>query len=313
MSEAGLRPSWISAFSLAMNLKRAQPAVLPFFLLLCNGICPQPNCVLLENCHKGHRYTSHWNRTAFFAKRQDKERLLLYSSLWGVFFLGLSFLLSILVPYSDWLTNIREWWAFNTPPIQFSGISSCALTLGAAGQFVLNRFWPFSRIWNQQKEGRRAIETYGTELEKLLYRSLIDEKRVMLTLKNGKVYIGRVTISLSPQEDRDLMLLPSKSGYRDEKQRLMLTTDYDQTYRAIVETEKDYLDIIADFGVTVPIPEVLTVSLYREEVHTKYFHHEDPPDTSSRQLPSGIVPSGPPTAKPALGIPVDERISKTLK
>jgi hypothetical protein len=261
----------------------------------------------------GFIFFSHWNRTAFFAKRQDKERLLLYSSLWGVFFLGLSFLLSILVPYSDWLTNIREWWAFNTPPIQFSGISSCALALGAAGQFVLNRLWPFSRIWNTQKEGRRAIETYGTQLEKLLYRSLIEEKRVMLTLKGGKVYIGRVTISLTPQEDRDLMLLPSKSGYRDEKKRLTLTTDYDQTYRAIVETEGDYLSIIADFGVTVPIPEVLTASLYREEVHTKYFHHEDPPDTSRRQLASGTVPSGAATAQQELGIPVDKEISNPRK
>ena len=229
----------------------------------------------------GFIFFSHWNRTAFFAKRQDKERLLLYSSLWGVLFLGLAFVLSILTPYSDWLTNLRHWWAYNTPPIQFSGISSCALLLGVAGQFVLNNVWPFTRFWNEKTEGERVIERFGSELEKLLYRSLLDSKRVMVTLKNGKVYIGRVAISVTPQEDKDLLLLPSKSGYRDEKQRLMLTTDYDATYRMIVETEQDYVAIISDFGVTIPIPEVLTASLYRAEVHAKYFapSHSDPPDS----------------------------------
>lgn len=234
----------------------------------------------------GFIFFSHWNRTAFFAKRQEKERLVLYSSFWGVLFLGLSFLLSILIPYSDWLLAIRHWWAFNTPPIQFSGISSCALILGTVMPLVLNKVWPFKDIWNPQDEGRRALEKYGSQLEKLLYRALIQEKRVMVTLKGGKVYIGRVTISLTPQEDRDLMLLPSKSGYRDERQRLMITTDYDQTYSDIVETEQNFLEIISDFGVVLPIPEVLTASLYREEVHSRYFHHEDPPDQMPQLNPA---------------------------
>lgn len=187
----------------------------------------------------GFIFFSHWNRTAFFAKRQDRERLLLYSSLWGVLFLCLSFLFSTLIQYSDLLSIIREWWAYNTPPIQFSGISSFAFLLGAAGQFVLNKVWPFSKIWNPRKEGDRTIEKYGSQLEKLLYRSLIEAKRVMITLKSGKVYIGRLTTSLIPQEDRHLMLLPSKSGYRDAKFRVEITTDYDRTYERILETEED--------------------------------------------------------------------------
>ena len=91
----------------------------------------------------------------------------------------------------------------------------------------------------------------------------------MVTLKGGKVYIGRVTISVTPREDRDFLLLPSKSGYRDEKHRLMLTTDYDEIYGMIVETEGNYLDVISDFEVVIPIPEILTASLYRTDVHPK--------------------------------------------
>lgn len=87
----------------------------------------------------GFIFFSHWNRTVYFAKRHDSERLLLYSSLYGVLFLGISFLLSIVIPHIPGLPALPHWWAYNTPQIQFSGISSFALFLGVAGQFVLNK------------------------------------------------------------------------------------------------------------------------------------------------------------------------------
>lgn len=161
----------------------------------------------------GFIFFSHWNRTAFFAKRQDRERLLLYSSLWGIVFLGLSFLLSIFVPYVWLLAAIKRWWSYNTPPIQFSGISSCALLVGVAGQLVLNRLLLVRSNWTQKRAGKSTIERYGTQLEKLLYRSLAEEKRVMLTLKNGKIYVGRVA-RVTPKDDTDLLLSPRKSTRR---------------------------------------------------------------------------------------------------
>ena len=183
----------------------------------------------------GFYFFSHWDKTAYFAKRQDKERLLLYSSLWGLLFLAISFFLSTLIPYSDVLTAIRQWWAFHTPPIEYSGISSFAFALGMVSQWGLNKLG--SLLGSGVREGEHVLMTYGSQLEKLLYRSLIEEKRVMVTLKNGKVYIGRVTISLAPQEDRDFLLLPIKSGYREsDKHRLVLTTHYDEAYRQIAET-----------------------------------------------------------------------------
>lgn len=237
----------------------------------------------------GFIFLSHWNRTAFFAKRQDKERLLFYSALWGALFLGLSFLLSIfLVPYNETLTRLRYWWANNTPPIKFFGISSCALLLGVAGHFVLNRLWPFSRLWTEKKEGVRAIKEYGSELEKLLLTSLENRKHVMVTLKTGKVYIGRVANSLSPKEDTHFMLLPSNSGYRDEKHRFRSTIDYDKIYTAIAQAVTEYKPIIADFGVVIPISEVLSASLYRRHVEV-YFAEDDSPDEAELSERESIV------------------------
>jgi hypothetical protein len=51
----------------------------------------------------GFIFFSHWNRTAFFALRQDRERLLFYSSLWGIVFLGQFNSLAFQV--------VRYWWA----------------------------------------------------------------------------------------------------------------------------------------------------------------------------------------------------------
>jgi len=228
----------------------------------------------------GFIFFSHWNRTAFFAKRQDRERLLFYSSLWGILFLGLSFLLSILAPHLNWLESLQQWWAYNTPSLQFSGISSCALLLGTIGQFTLNRLGPVTRTWTE--EGETVIARHGSQLEKLFLRSLMERKHLMLTLKNGKIYVGRLT-SVVPNEDRDLLLLPSKSGYRDDQQRLIFTTDYDEIYLNIMEAEDNYVDAIADFGVVIPIPEILTANLYDAGVHANYFTHHDKPRVTHRR------------------------------
>lgn len=235
----------------------------------------------------GFIFFSHWNRTVFFAKRQDRERLLLYSSLYGLLFLGLSFLLSIIAPYIPLMMDVRLWWAYHTPSIQFSGISSFALLLGVVGQSALNHLYPFNRIWTAQKEGERAIQNHGNELEKLIFRSLVEAKRVMLTLKSGKVYVGRVSKFVGPTVDRerDLILLPSKGGYRDNQHQLVVTTDYDAIYAEIVDTERDYIEI-SEFGVVIPIAEILSASSYRADEHAKNFSYSNSLDRGKERKPA---------------------------
>src|SRR5262249_44056838 len=160
-----------------------------------------------------------WNLTLYFAKRLDKERLLLYSSFVGAFLLGLSFAVSILiVSHPTWigfgyLLELRTWWAYHTPPFEYFGITTFSLMLGACGPWFLNRFWPFCLLWTKEKRGEKATEGYGSSLEKLLLKALKEKKYVMVTLSSGKVYIGRVVRSLTPEDDRSFELLPIKSGY----------------------------------------------------------------------------------------------------
>lgn len=102
-----------------------------------------------------------------------------------------------------------------------------------------------------------------------------EKKYVMITLSSGKVYIGRVVRSLAPEDDRSFELLPIKSGYREnDKHRLEITTHYDEAYQNIFEGEQDPFEVIADFGVIIPVKEVVSATLFRGDVYRKYFPHQ---------------------------------------
>ena len=224
---------------------------------------------------------SHWRLTLYFAKRLDKERLLLYSSLVGAILLGLSFGLSILiVSHPTWLgvrgvLAFREWWAYNTPPFRYSGITTLSLVLGAASPWFLNRFWPFCLLWAKEERGEKATKRYGSTLEQLLLKALKEEKYVMITLSSGKVYIGRVVTSLAPEDNRSFELLPFKSGYRETgNHRLEITTHYDEAYQKIFEREDDPFEVVADFGVVIPVKDVVSATLFRGDIYQKYFPHQ---------------------------------------
>jgi hypothetical protein len=224
---------------------------------------------------------AHWNFTLYFAKRLDKERLLLYSSLAGAILLGLSFGTSILIasqpslPLFGLLLKLRHWWAFHTPPFEYSGIAAFAFALGVLGPFVLNRTPLIRRFWTKEKQGDKAVRDYGSPLEQLLLKALKEEKNVMVSLSNGKVYIGRVATSLAPEDDTSFYLLPNKSGYREgEKQRLELTTHYDEAYTKILAGEADGENIISDFGVVIPVKDIVSATLFRGDIYAKYFPHE---------------------------------------
>ena len=219
--------------------------------------------------------------TLYFAKRLDKERLLLYSSLVGAILLGLSFGLSILIAsHPTWFPAafaFRTWWAYNTPSFSYSGITTLALVLGTFGPWVLNRLWPFHLLWTKENRGEKATKGYGSPLEQLLLKALKEKKYIMVTLSSGKVYVGRVTIGLAPEDDRSFELLPIKSGYREsDKHRLELTTHYDEAYFKMFDGESDPYAAIEDFGVVIPVKEVVSATLFRPDLYAKYFPHEVP-------------------------------------
>lgn len=250
-----------------------------------------PYNILLLPLLGGFLFVTFWDRTRWHADRAEKERLLIYAALAGLVFLGIAYFLRSLVPVFPpiglcsfghcWTFSLGTWWDKNIGFLH-SGVASVAFVIGAAGWWPLNRIgdaWYSAWADKNQRGGKRrefvrVIDNYGGPLEQLLLRSMDEETAVMLTLKGGKVYIGRLRAGFVPGKDTAIHLLPSRSGFRDSKQRLDLTTNYRDVYIKIQASEKKATDIIGAFGVIIPVDEVVTASLYLPDIHAKYFPHK---------------------------------------
>lgn len=243
-----------------------------------------PYNILLLPLLGGFIFITRWNRSRWHALRADKERLLFYAGLAGLFWLSIAFVVSSIPPFIpcvSWLPCAPLWWARHIP-FPYCGTSVFAFVLGAT------MWWPLNRGWNREEadaykksEADRIIKTEGGPFEQLMDRAMQQQRHVLITLKNGKVYVGRIGSAYTPgQRDQTIHLLPTISGYRGGiKQRVEFTTYYDDAYESIKKDHpEDYADIIKDFIIVMPTDQILTISLYRYDVHEKYFQHKEPPE-----------------------------------
>ena len=90
------------------------------------------------------------------------------------------------------------------------------------------------------------------------------EKAVLLTLKNGKAYVGLLLgYTKNPRarhESQTISIIPLKSGYRElDKKRIVWTTNYPYT--------ESYLD---DMELVLPRSEIITFGKFNRKAH-QYF------------------------------------------
>ncbi len=229
----------------------------------------------------GFVFLRKWYHTRWHTKRAEKDRLLFQASLAGLGCLAPAFVISSIPPFIpclwSWLC-LPLWWEWLHLPFSHAGTAVLAFLIGALGWIPLNYIenkWYQGRA--KEVEAARIIRDYGGPLEQTLYRSIEQKKLVMLTLKNGKVYIGKIVETFIP-DDKIIYIFPSRSGYRDSStQTLELTTSYDEAYRTIAQREPTkYLEILSDFRVAIPVDYLVSASLYLPEIHQEYFGRKSP-------------------------------------
>lgn len=223
----------------------------------------------------GFVFIRNWYRTRWHTKRADKDRLIVHASLAGLASLAIAYVFARLPPPficpSDILC-LPLWWDSLHFPWPHTGKAVCSFLIAALGWAPLN--W-FEDMWYQDKavdaEKLRIIRDYGGAFELTLYRSIEQNKLVMLTLTNDKVYIGRIAQTFIPNE-KIIYLFPTHSGYRDSQHRLELTTSYVEAYKQIaLDDASNYRTILSDFRIALPVELVVSASLYLPEIHVKYF------------------------------------------
>src|SRR6266567_7031883 len=172
------------------------------------------------------------NRTRFRSSTLKWERTVFESAAAGLVLFGIVRLL--LVPLVAGHANEPWVVAIVAPalqhihkylPFSFSGSFVAAVVLGLGGAKVSNAWW------GAKSEIRRAIQDHGGDLRVFLHEAARNGVPVSLTMKNRKVYVGLVMRAPGLQEPSYVRLLPTVSGYREERTlRLVFSTPYEHVY-----------------------------------------------------------------------------------
>jgi hypothetical protein len=168
---------------------------------------------------------------------------------------------------SNWGIVGKLWSGVSMPfDIPLLRVYVTAFVLGPVLAYTVNLFY------RADTASTRAIERYGTEQEKLLFKAMQDSSLVSVTLESRKVYIGWPVYSPDLRhETNDFRLLPALSGYRKEDDlSLDFTTQYLDIYDHI---ESEVIEGVRakDFEIVLPLEKVVSVNRFELDIDQELF------------------------------------------
>jgi hypothetical protein len=227
-----------------------------------------PYNLLLLPLLGGYIFITQWNRTRFNVMRIDGHRLLFQAATAGAVFLLSALLISTLCRWWGIGLSLDFYW-HSSVPFDHSGKAAIAFLLGAL-------LWkPLNYFTDKRKGIERAIQNQENPLELMLQKAMTGAHLVLLTVKNGKVYVGFVSDNFNPAlPNQYLKLLLTTSGYRDsDTKKVTFTNDYSAVYEQLLSSEAE-LDplVIEGFEIVIPIAEIQSVSFFAPNIYRKYFN-----------------------------------------
>lgn len=166
-----------------------------------------------------------------------------------------------------------------SPSVGGFGLQVAALLLvtilyGIVGGHLLNLLtgthWPY----------KLAIK--NADFERLVLRAIERSLPMLVTLENGKVYVGYVIRTIDPlAEGKELRLLPVFSGFRSpETGQVTFSTNYSEVLVEISEDDREHEKGEAggalahlypgDFEVVIPVSKIVTSTLYDDEAYARF-------------------------------------------
>jgi hypothetical protein len=184
----------------------------------------------------GFIFVSRWYPTRYYTLRTDGYRLIFASALAGVLLLFTVVLLREWAEPYPQTAALFDFW-HGLVRIEDAALPAGAFILGAVAWMPLNLIGRYVRLLSESRAVDRAIRRKQDPLELILRKALGTGTLVSVTMKNEKVYIGKVIRNFNPAFPMEsVALLLARSGYRDKATReLHLTTDYDRTHQKIRE------------------------------------------------------------------------------
>ena len=199
-------------------------------------------------------------RLRYYHRYLDQQRLIFHSSLGGVGLLFISFVLlgalSFMHPrfFADAALEAMFFYACLT-----SFALSTIVTVG--GNLLAS---------NARKEKLlyRAIQSVGNPLDVFLSESYYAKDLLLITLDNGKVYVGWLLTSPEPQQTEYIRILPHSSGYRDAQHHLALTVAYTDLLQS------DLPDSVTP-EVLIELTDIMTFAKFDPRAYEVYFDKEE--------------------------------------
>lgn len=138
---------------------------------------------------------------------------------------------------TDVTTGVETWLTSN----ELKGLDRglLALALGPLLATLLNFIWRITGR-TESEVTTRFVHARSDPLEMTLLDFLSTQDLLMVTLKSGKVYIGRVVTSINPTRNvESIRLALHSSGYRDRhSHKLTIDVRYADTHAEIIERVK---------------------------------------------------------------------------
>lgn len=188
----------------------------------------------------GFLFISFWNKTKYNAKRSNGQRLILESALWGTLFLGISYIIVRLLSWYFPASYLA--WHYLMPYPQL-GAPIGSILIGACLPHILNIGW------GEKEQNAKSYAGFSDYFGLLFFKAQIKKKPVLITLRNGKVYIGLIYGCNTPGKHDgggSVYIQPTLSGYRRHVTHEMhITTDYTAILQGIalsVEEERTSLN-----------------------------------------------------------------------
>ena len=98
-------------------------------------------------------------------------------------------------------------------------------------------------------------------LDYFIFKRLIDEGMIMVTLENNKVYTGWPIDASNNEDNQWLRLVPQWSGYRDKKSTITVQTDYSKVFNISPSNQNRML---------IPVEKIVTVQPFAPEIFQKF-------------------------------------------
>ena len=174
--------------------------------------------------------------TKYSVLRSDGYRLIFYASIAGSVLLFLATVgVLVALSYPSGKALAAYWHVL--VPLEHSGKAALALLMGALLWRPLNlsgKRWP---SLGEKECIRRVIENKQDPLEILLSQTLGSDQLISVSVRNGKVYIGRLISSFNPAYGvQSLTLLRSYSGHRDKETSVFhLDINYERVFEEAIE------------------------------------------------------------------------------